>query len=361
MWYKKVFSQIDENIKNKFLNEINEIRNLNDAKEKFKRLLDLETEIYNNPDLSQDTYFFETITLPIRDLFKEIDIELREVTGEPELDFRDIYTFPEWLSWKETTGTLSSIDLAYLISYLNENFHIYQTLIFQRPSKYSYTKNYEITDEQEKKFIRDLQSKLQQKAFQIMNIDKSKLEDPQSWQANSAGDFEKNLEFIKRIDWRPNNDIDDEGALLTFAINPQGISIMAEIADPMPIQLQKYELEKFLFDVQKFFPENWSKEIRYIDGGDFRDILSGKLDKNIKIYRMMSDAEYDSWRQGSIIPKGKYFALKKQFAVGTDFADEGIKEVFTFIVNRSFVTGMDESVVVNTIPLRLQNNLLIPA
>lgn len=145
--------------------------------------------------------------------------------------------------------------------------------------------------------------------------------------------------------------------ITSFTITPSGISIISEVSEnPMPTQLQKSELNKFINDVNNFFPKDWNKDINYIEGGDFEAILSGKLDKDIKVYRMMSDKEFNNWERGEIIPVGKYFALKREYAVGTDFSGEGFRNVFAFIINRGLLSGGDENVVISNVPLKLKDN-----
>jgi len=360
MWYS--FSQIDENIVKIWIDKLQQAQSIPDVEEREFAINALMLEYFNEFGMGNETYR-ESIYEPLSKIHQQSitdalarEKEKREETGEPELDLRDIYTFPQWIEWaKQNKGSLSEYDLPYLISALNESYSVYSNHVYQ-----IYQKHREITDPSEKQFIINLKDSLQNEAFNTLGIDKANLSDPELWKIVSAGDFEKSLELVKRIDWLPQNDPNAEGTLLTFAINHNGIIIIAEVSDPMPVELQKQELEKFMNDVEKFIPNDWNKSINYIDGGDFQDIISGKLDKNIKVYRMMSDEEYESWLKGNIIPKGKYFALRRDLAVGTDFAGEGFKDIFSFVVNRSLMSGAEDNILISDVPLYLKNHQLLP-
>lgn len=368
MWYKETYN--DPTI-HEWTKKIQDANQIVDPEEKSDALNDLLVEYFNTFGVGNKEYY-DIIYIPLHRAHSDAlgpAIEAskirrqkeREQTGEPELSLSEIETYPEWIAWKERTyGTLSEYDLPYLISGIDKYYNIYKNSIWKTPSFYG-DRGKQIVDPDEVEYIKSIYNDLQNRSFEVLGIDKNKLSDKELWKIISVGEFDKTLELVKQISWLPNNDPDAEGAIITFVISPNGISVFAEVADPIPIQVQKQELNKFMNDVDNYIPPEWSKEIKYIEGGDFEAILSGKMDKKIKVYRMMSNIEYEKWLSGEVIPVGKYFALKREYASGTDFGNEGFRDIFTFFVDRMLMSGMDENVVVSSIPLKLEGQSLTAA
>lgn len=358
MWYK--YSMIQDDIIKNFENCIKNIPLIQDPKERMKAILDMEIDIYKLDLSDEEKREVRSIFYPIlNDLYKEADKQLRLETGEPDLDFNDIYTFPEWIQWKEQNKGLGEYDLPYLLKSIEDNYSIYNNKVYYN-KRYSnfYMKP---VPEEESKFVLSLRESLKSKSFDALGVNRENLLDLEKWDVEVFETEEGHvLKLTKTIIWMPNNDPDAEGTIITFIASPKGISIYAEVSDPPPLSFQKEELRKFIYDVQNNMPKNWNKQIIYAEGADFESILSGNLEKDIKVYRMMSDEEYNKWRAGEIIPPGKYFATKRQFAQGTDFASDGFREIFQFNVNRSLMSGMDENVLINDVPLLLQGRKLIP-
>lgn len=358
MWYRN--SMIENDIIKNFENRIKNIHSIQDIKERMKAIFDIEIEMFNLDLPDEEKREMRSVFYPVlNELYKEADKQLREETGEPDLDFSDIYTFPQWIEWKEKNKGLGEYDLPYLIKSIEDNYSIYNNKVYYN-KKYSnfYMKP---IPEEESNFVLSLINKLKQKSFNILGVIKENLSDPEKWDVEV---FETNnghfLELTKTILWLPNNNPDAEGTIITFCASPRGISIYAEVSDPPPISFQKEELTKFIYDVENNMPQSWDKGMIYVEGADFGSIISGNLDKKIKIYRMMSDVEYNKWTSGEVIHPGKYFSTKRQFAQGTDFAEDGFREIFQFIVNRSLMSGMDENILINEVPLLLRGNKLIP-
>lgn len=355
MWYFSQYNKIDDENKDKrkqWEEKINSIYDIQDLEERLDYIYDIMSD-FRKSEIAYD-FDYNDIYKKIISITDETKDKIREITGEPEFDFNNIYTFPEWLEWKEKIGGKESAknNIPYLISELDELYTFYGEDVYYRPTRYE--KSRQISQEESEKVL-GIKQYLQDKAFNLLNIDINKLSDPESWKAEGFGTEEKTLGFTKVIDWLPEGK--DEGVITSFTITPSGISILSEVSEnPMPTQLQKSELNKFINDVNNFFPKDWNKDINYIEGGDFEAILSGKLDKDIKVYRMMSDKEFNNWERGEIIPVGKYFALKREYAVGTDFSGEGFRNVFAFIINRGLLSGADENVVISNVPLKLKNN-----
>lgn len=105
----------------------------------------------------------------------------------------------------------------------------------------------------------------------------------------------------------------------------------SDITNPKEIQKTlldlsiKYILKIYNIDITKFSSE-----------GGFYPSLLDELTyniKNIKLYRRMSIDEYQKWEMDGFIPKGKYFASKREFAVGIDdpeFEKTHYINIFTF-------------------------------
>lgn len=358
MWYN--YSSISGDIIRNLENRTNDISNIQDPEERMRAILDFELEIFNLDLSDEEKREIRNNFYPIlNNLYKETDKQLREKTGEPDLDFSDIYTFPEWIEWKEKNKGLGEYDLPYLIKSIEDDYSIYNNKVYYNKKRSNYYMK--PVPEDEANFVLSLRENLKRKSFDVLGVNNNDLSDPEKWDVEVFETTEGHvLELTKRIIWLPNNDQDAEGSIITFLASPRGVAIYAEVSDPPPISFQKEELRKFFNDVENNMPKNWNKEIKYAEGADFQSILSGNLDQEIKVYRMMSDEEYNQWRSGEIIPPGKYFATKRQFAQGTDFAEDGFRDIFQFIVNRSLMSGMDENVLINDIPLLLQGRKLIP-
>lgn len=362
MWYRRIYANIDQNVVQQWANRIEQVKQISDLDAQEQAISQLMQEFFDTSLTEEDFKYYDLIYIPLKELDREVDRAQRAITGEPDLDFNDVYSMKEWMDWKEKTTGLTQYDLPYLINNLDKSFSMYGGQVWPAWNSYNAQSRQPFPPE-EAQFILDFKNELQQKAFHLLGVDKQQLSDPELWKV-SAGeslvDGTSDLELVKHIDWRPNNDPDAEGTLLTFIAREAGVTIFAEVANPMPVSLQRQELSKFMQDLNSM-PENWNREVIFVEGGDFEDILSGKLDQNIRVYRMMSDEEYNFWLRQEVIPVGKYFADKRQYAVGTDFADEGFKEVFSFIVNRALLSGMDVHVFTNDVPLKLEGRHLTPA
>lgn len=361
MWYFSQYEKIDDEDKQKWIERINSIDDIQDLKERLKYIYDLEKEflkskLYYDPNC-------EDLYKQLKSIRNKVEQELRELTDEPEFDFDDIYTIPEWIEWAEQTMGKKSVkgNIPYSLLGFDEIYQPSGKIFYKKSGRYEKPKPLSYQESEE---VLKVKKYLQDKTFNLFNIDINKLSDPELWKAKGVPvkkedevdlTDEVKIGFSKIIDWLPEGK--DEGVLTSFTITPDGISIVSEVSrNPMPLQLQKYELDKFMNDVYNFFPKDWNKNIVYIEGGDFKTILSGELDKNIKVYRMMRDEEFRKWEIGEIIPTGKYFSFKRNKAVGTDFSGEGFKNVFTFIVNRKFLSGTDPDIIISNVPLRLKDN-----
>jgi sulfur relay (sulfurtransferase) DsrC/TusE family protein len=281
----------------------------------------------------------------------EIDRLDRLETGRPEIQWDSLASFEDYLEWAEKSGNIDISTYAFLMSGA------------QKVPQYlrRYIKDF---DEQP---IRDFVKKMQGKIIDQLGIDISKLHSPNEWRVDAidtldleidSNTWKMPIQFVRQYHGSEDKEW-GESSVVQFFCGISGVSILAEISgvSPIPVEDQKRLLEEVLYDAKNVlhFPDT----ISYVEGGDFKDILSGSLDKPIRLYRMMSLKEYEKWLAGEEIPVGKYFALKRSFAVGTDFStDDPDREVFSFYSNRSLFSGESENVVQSAVPLIFENGRL---
>lgn len=231
--------------------------------------------------------------------------------------------------------------------------------------EYSYGRKQKtpLTEEQ-KSILNNAKSLLRQARMQEAQIDIPKL-DIQYWSILDENTFKKQIDGYKLLS--QGEEDENEYPILTFMINKNnGISLYAEVGYTDPdgaqrsLEFQKTELQKFFNEIASAFPNDWNKEIYEIeDEGDIKRILSGELDKPAKLYRMMSLNEFKNWELGEVIPPGKFFATKRINAVGTDFGDEGDREVFTLYGNNADFRGDFGGNLVSITPLKLEGKRLV--
>jgi hypothetical protein len=322
MWLRLAQNQTDFREYEDLLQKIVPVK---DPEKRYSALASLVSRIYRSFTPSEAWDFIQE---KVRPLQKQADQELRAITGEPELNARDADSIDEWLSWAENAhGNLGLETLLWLSETLDEHRF----------------KNNPLA-------VKEVGDRLLGLTSQALGLDPSKLSDPEKWKLSGSG-------FVKLV----NYDTDEgygEGSIVQFFVDPDGLGILAEVSDPMPIEFQKEELKKVLGDL-RMFPENWQKEVKYIEGADFQDILSGGLEKDIQVFRMMSFDEFNAWERGAEIPAGKFFAAKRSLAQGTDFGSEGDRDVFSFRAKRNLFSGDLDNVLRTNVPTKLLGKTLI--
>jgi hypothetical protein len=239
-------------------------------------------------------------------------------------------------------------EIAYSADYLIENIN---RLLNER-YKIKLTK-------EEIELLENLKKTITNNIFDLSNVS-----DPELWEAISDKKIQKVIDVSKRFD-----EDDNEWPIIVFQIDKDnGIFIGVEVGDldskvsHKAIEIQKEELVKFLKDIIYHFPSDWNKKITEIDdAGDIHRIIrqASGLDNRVKLYRMMAFEEYKKWKNGDEIPPGKYFATNRLNAVGTDFGNEGDREVFIFSSNQNNFRGDFGGNLVSIVPMHLDGNRLI--
>jgi len=100
MWYFSQYNKID-NERKKWEEKIDSIYNIQDLEERLDYIYDIMSD-FRKSEIAYD-FDYNDIYKKIISITDETKDKIREITGEPEFDFNNIYTFPEWLEWKEKT------------------------------------------------------------------------------------------------------------------------------------------------------------------------------------------------------------------------------------------------------------------
>jgi len=130
--------------------------------------------------------------------------------------------------------------------------------------------------------------------------------------------------------------INSDGEIVFFESNE--LSYYDDLEDINPKETQELifsivtNLGKILLG-EKFSANKISGLEGYYD--IYANTLKGKEPKKKAVYRMMSPKEFESWRSGEVIPKGKFFAENKQFAQSSDFDYDPDSQVYRFYVSES--------------------------
>ena len=174
MWYN--YSSISGDIIRNLENRTNDISNIQDPEERMRAILDFELEIFNLDLSDEEKREIRNNFYPIlNNLYKETDKQLREKTGEPDLDFSDIYTFTEWIEWKEKNKGLGEYDLPYLIKSIEDDYSVYNNKVYyNKKHSNSYMKP---VPEDEANFVLSLRENLKRKSFDVLGVNKNNLSD----------------------------------------------------------------------------------------------------------------------------------------------------------------------------------------
>jgi hypothetical protein len=281
--------------------------------------------------------------------------------GRTIYDRLDVYSIYNVINEKIQHSELSSYDVSRIIEDINKllNYGI-ETKEYLGSGRYRKIQ----LSHSEKEILKLSLNILTKFIFNKNNIDLQKISDQEHWSVISEDNIVKTVEGNKVIPG--GQDSDEEYPIITFIIDKkEGISILCEVGEvsqenyKLSFDFQKDELDKFLKDIE-VFPNDWNKNITEVsEEGDIGRILKGSLNSNVKLFRMMSIVEYNKWVSGEVIPPGKYFATKRKNATGTDFGNEGDREIFTFISNNSLFRGDFDGNLVSIEPLILDGNRLI--